>query len=155
MKNIFIKSNIVISILAVLSIIGFVIVENTMTFVKQDYFNEKYKAAEITQNAIEYLKEYRMRNVLYVDNINDPNETGIIGQKYTQITTENSSLPIKLSTTNPNFAGLVIQLLKDAGVEEGDNAALCMSGSFPALNIASLAALDVPEPLHNNGSGLV
>ena len=129
--------------MAGLAIIGFVIVENTMIMAKQDYFDEKIEASEMSKKAFDYLKDYRMSNVLYMDNINDPNETGIIGQKYSQITTESSSLPIKLSTTNPNFSALAVQLLKDAGAEKGDRVAVCMSGSYPALDISVLAAMQV------------
>jgi len=143
MKTSYIKSNSVIILLTLLSVAGFIIVENTMTYVKQKHYNEKMEAAVRTKNAIDYLKNYRMKNVLFVDDLNDPNETGIVGQKYSQITTENSPLPIKLSTTNPNFAALAVQLLKDADVKEGDKIAVCMSGSFPALNIAVLSALEV------------
>ncbi len=149
MKKIHIKSNFVIGILTIMSIVSFLIVEHTMKYVKQDYFNEKIKATQITKNAIQFLKDYRSENILFIDNINDPNETGIIGQKYTQITSETGSLTLKLSATNPNFAALTVQLLKEAGIKEGDHVAVCMSGSFPVLNLATLAALDVlkTEPI--------
>jgi poly-gamma-glutamate system protein len=39
----------------------------------------------------------------------------------------------------------VVELLKEAGVEEGDNVAICMTGSFPALNMSTLAALQTLE----------
>jgi len=145
MKKLFIKSNIVVSFLAVLSVISFIIVENTMTYVKQDHFDEKLQASEKTKEAVNFLKDYRMKNVLYIDDINDPNETGIIGQKYSQITTESSSLPVKLSATNPNFSALAVQLLKEADVKKNDHIAICMSGSFPALNLAVLSAAEVLE----------
>jgi poly-gamma-glutamate system protein len=142
MKNFNINSNLVISILAVLSIISYLIVENTMSFVKQEHFDLKYKAAHRTKEALATLKDYKLEKVLFVDNINDPNETGLIGQKYSHITTGSGSLPIKLSTTNPNFAALLIQLLTDADIKEGDNVAVCLTGSYPALDVATLIAIE-------------
>ena len=145
MNKLYIKSNIVIAILFSLAIASYLIVENTMTYVKQDYFDEKYEASKLTKDALDYIKKYRLKNAVFIDNLNDPNETALIGQKYTQITTGSGSLPIKLSTTNPNFAALVVQLLKDADVKKGDNVAVCMTGSFPALDIATLCAMEVLE----------
>jgi poly-gamma-glutamate system protein len=143
MKKLYIKSNLVTAILTVLSITGFVIVENTMTYVKQNYFDEKLQAANMTMAAVEFLKNDRMENVYFIDKLNDPNETGIIGQKYSQITSEEGSLPIKLSTTNPNFAAFLVELLKQAGIHKDDHVVVCMTGSFPALNIATLSAMEV------------
>lgn len=142
MNKLDIKSNLVISILAVLAIASYFIVENTMSYVKLDFFEEKLEAAQKTKEALTYLKNHRLKNVLFVDNINDPNETGLIGQRHSQITTGSGSLPIKLSTANPNFAALAIQLLKDADVKEGDYVAVCMTGSFPLLDIATLIAIE-------------
>ncbi len=142
MSKLHINSNLVIIILAVLSIISYLVVENTMSFVKQEHFELKQEAALQTQKALKHLKNHQLKKVVFVDNINDPNETGIIGQKYSQITTGSGSLPIKLSTTNPNFGALLIQLLQDADLEKGDNVAVCLTGSFPSLDIATLVAME-------------
>ncbi len=143
LNKLYIKSNLVVSILVICAIVSYIIVENTMTFSKQDYFDEKIEAVNLTKDALDYIKQYRLKNAVFIDNINDPNETGIIGQRYSQITTGSGSLPIKLSTTNPNIAAMVVQLLKNADVKEGDYVAVCMTGSFPALDIATLCAMDV------------
>lgn len=146
MNKISIRSTAVLLILGLISIACLVIVEMTKQDVEQDWYNEKMKAAQIAQKSMTHLK-----NKIYgegteiLDNINDPNETGLIGEEFTSITTDNGSLPIKLSTLNPNFAALVVQLLKDAGVEKGDNIAVCMTGSFPGLNISALAAMQTLE----------
>jgi poly-gamma-glutamate system protein len=97
------------------------------------------------KNCIEHLKEERFGNEEVIDNINDPNETGVIGQQFTEITSGRGSLPINLSTTNPNFAAAVVQLFKDAGLKKGDKVAMSFTGSFPAVNIAICAAVDVLE----------
>ncbi|HCV43705.1 MAG TPA: poly-gamma-glutamate system protein, partial [Bacteroidetes bacterium] len=48
----------------------------------------------------------------------------------------------KLASTNPNFAGVVVELLRQIGVKEKDHVAVAMTGSFPAINIAVLSALE-------------
>ncbi len=59
-----------------------------------------------------------MENGVFIDVINDPNQTALIGQEYTLVTTDRGYIEAKLSTTNPNFAAVIVQLLKDAGSEK-------------------------------------
>jgi poly-gamma-glutamate system protein len=51
-------------------------------------------------------------------------------------------LNAKQTTINPNFAAVVVELLRRAGVKEGDTVAIGCSGSFPALNLAVYAAVE-------------
>lgn len=136
------KSNIVLSALSFLSLMAFIAVENSKIDVKQDWYGEKFEAAQLASLAANNLKKYRLEKGIFIDDVNDPNQTALIGQEYTQITTDRGYIEAKLSTTNPNFAAIIVQLLKDANVEEGDNIAVAMTGSFPALNIATIAALE-------------
>ncbi|MBI9039063.1 MAG: poly-gamma-glutamate system protein [Bacteroidales bacterium] len=136
------KSNIVLIILSSLSLLAFIAVENSKVDVKQDWYKEKLEAAQLSQLAANYLKTYRLENGVFIDVINDPNQTALIGQEYTLVTTDRGYIDAKLSTTNPNFAAIVVQLLKDAGLKENDNVAVGMTGSFPGLNISVLAALE-------------
>jgi len=141
MAKISIRSTSVLSILALLAIGLLYIVETTKKNVKEEWYTEKIAASRLTQKALLHLKNERFENVDFVDNINDPNETGLIGEQYTPITTGSGSLPIKASTMNPNFGGMIVQLLKDAKLKKGDKVAICMTGSFPGLNVAALAAI--------------
>ncbi len=141
MIKISIRNNFTLGVLAVLSLLSFLWVENSKVIVKQKWYDEKLAAAKLMKKAEQQIKITRMENGIFLDNINDPNETALIGQEFTQITTGRGSLPIKLSTTNPNFAALVVQLFKDAGLKENDKISVCMTGSFPALNIATYSAI--------------
>ena len=136
------KSNIVLSVLSLLSLLAFIAVENGKIDVKQEWYEEKLEAANLSQAAAEKLKNYRLENSVFIDVINDPNQTTLIGQEYTLITTDRGYIDSKLSATNPNFAAVIVQFLKDAGVEAGDNVAVAMSGSFPGMNISVYAALE-------------
>ena len=52
------------------------------------------------------------------------------------------ALPSKLSTLNPNFAALVVDLFLEAGLEEGDDIAVAFTGSLPGANVAVLSACE-------------
>lgn len=70
----------------------------------------------------------------------DVNQTGIIGKEWTLITTTMGHLEAKRTTTNPNWAAVMVWFLHRAGVREGDTVAAGASGSFPALILAAYAA---------------
>jgi len=93
------------------------------------------------QKAIGVIKQERLQKGMAIDRQNDPNATGIIGMDYTDLTTTLGSLSAKRTSTNPNFAGIVVEMLFKAGVKMEDVVTISFSGSFPALNIAVLSAL--------------
>ncbi|MCA9072790.1 MAG: poly-gamma-glutamate system protein, partial [Planctomycetaceae bacterium] len=64
------------------------------------------------------------------------------GKMITEVTTIAGHLPSKQTSTNPNFAAVVLDMLKRAGVGKGDLVAVGCSGSFPALNTSVYAALE-------------
>lgn len=135
-------SNLVLVLLLLLSLLALVAVENGKMDVKQDYYDEKMEAAMLSQAAEQYLKDYRLENSVFIDDVNDPNQTALIGQEYSLITTDQGNIDAKLSAINPNFAAVIVQLLKDAGLDPGDNVAVAFSGSFPGLNISVIAAIE-------------
>lgn len=128
---------------------------NSKSKTKAEYYNEKTAAAELTRKAFETIRAAVDSLHIVIDNINDPNETGLIGIQYSPITTERGDLTAKLTATNPNFAAMIIELLKTAGLKKGDTAAVALSGSLPALNIAALCALQTlgVEPIIVTSAG--
>ena len=136
------KSNIVLSVLSILALLAIVAVENSKIDVKQKWYNEKLEAAQLSQTAADCIKNYRLENGVFIDAINDPNQTALIGQEYTLVTTDRGYIDAKLSSTNPNFAAVIVQLLKEAGCKERDNVAVALTGSFPGLNISVMAAIE-------------
>ncbi|HPI85940.1 MAG TPA: poly-gamma-glutamate system protein [Bacteroidales bacterium] len=135
-------SNLVLGLLFLLALLAFIAVENGKKDVKQDYYNEKLEAARLSQAAAGHIKQYRLQKGVFLDDVNDPNQTALIGQEYTMITTDQGNVESKLSATNPNFAAVIVQLLKEAGLEEGDPVAIAFSGSFPGMNISVMAAIE-------------
>ena len=65
----------------------------------------------------------------------------ISGPEYTLITTTLAPPEAKRLSLHPDFAAVAVGWLKQAGVGPGSRVAVNLSGSFPALNIAVLAAI--------------
>ncbi|GBD88719.1 hypothetical protein BMS3Abin03_02660 [bacterium BMS3Abin03] len=143
MKNFSTKSNLVLWVLLIVSLMAFLAVENSKVEVKQRWYSEKLRASLLAKDAADYIRDYRLKGGIFVDVINDPNETALIGQEYTLTTTDRGYIEAKLSTTNPNFAAAIVDMLKEAGATKGDYIAIAYTGSFPGLNIATLAAIEV------------
>lgn len=137
------KSNIVLGFIALLSLFAFIAVENSKKEVRQEWYVEKLKAAQLSQQAALCLKGFRLEEGVFIEEVNDPNQTALIGQEYTQITTDRGYIDAKLSSLNPNLAAVIVQYLKEAGLEENDQVAVAFTGSFPALNISVIAAIEV------------
>jgi poly-gamma-glutamate system protein len=80
-----------------------------------------------------------------LDLVNDPAETGLIGPEFSLITNAQGVLGSKLTTLNPNWAGVIVDYLRRCGLKPGDPVAVALSGSFPGLNISVFAALETLE----------
>lgn len=108
------------------------------------YYDEKIQAANLANEAFELIYQYKIDNEIPISK-DDINNTGMIGDKYTSITTTLGILEAKRTSTNPNFAAVILDMLKEAGVKKGDEVGVIFSSSFPALNISVLAVLEVFE----------
>ncbi len=128
---------------SVITIIFMIFEFSSKSKVTTPFFREKIAATELTKKSFDIIKEMVQELNFPIDKINDPNETGLIGPQYSTITSGRGDLNEKLTTTNPNIAGLVIELLKRCGVKEYDTVAVALTGSYPGLNIATLCALKV------------
>jgi len=127
-------------ILLCVALILFWWVNSSRIFVKEKYFAEKLQAAKIMAKAQEIIKQYHLDHNVFIDKINDPNQTGLIGEKQTLITTDRGSLTAKLTSLNPNMAAVIVELFKDARLQAGDRVAMSCTGSFPSINIAVMSA---------------
>ena len=107
----------VLSVIALFALLGLLAVESGKKDVKLEWFNEKLDASILAADAVSYLKEIRMQKGIFIDAVNDPNETALMGQEYTLITTDRGDLEAKLTSTNPNFAAVIVELLKEANLK--------------------------------------
>ncbi len=118
-------------------------IEMSRTLVKDPLLDKKLETARLMQRAMGVIKDERSRLGIPINLADDPNETGIIGKDYTDLTTTLGSVSSKRTSTNPNFAGVLVEMLSRAGVKAGDGVAISFSGSFPALNVAAFSAARV------------
>ncbi len=130
-------------LVALVSVAGLIFAETYYVREKQPYYKEKIDAARLAGEAFQLIKKVRKRMRNQVDPESDPTGSGLIGEVMTSVTTNPGHLPSKQTSINPNFAAVVVHLLMKAGVEPGDKIAVGFSGSFPAINICVLAAINI------------
>lgn len=104
----------------------------------RDEMEEAVALAVKMFGVIEQLKQER--NIVSDAHSNVPYDF-MIGDEWTEITTTLGSLDAKETSTNPDFAALTVRLLHEAGISGGEKVGVIISGSFPSLAIAALAAL--------------
>ncbi len=142
-------SRIELLLIALVAVTSIAVVENLPRVVRQPYYGDKIGAARLTIECQQAIKDEKIARGITIDPEADPAGTGLIGSSITKITSNTGHLPAKITSTNPNFAAVVVHLLRRAGVEEGSVVAVGLSGSFPALNVAVYAAMQTMkvEPL--------
>ena len=104
--------------------------------------DEMRQAALRMERAIAEVARHSERQGIGIDESLDPNRTGLIGPELTPLFTTLGQLEAKRTTTNPDLAGLLVYLLRRAGVSAGDTIAIGCSASFPALMIATQTAAE-------------
>jgi poly-gamma-glutamate system protein len=104
--------------------------------------SEMLAASRLMARATRAVKDCRVAAGIPIDPAADLNGTGLIGLERSPITTSLGSLEAKRTSANPDFAGLVVSLLHEAGVRRGDAVAVGASSSFPAFIIAALSAAE-------------
>ncbi len=156
--KIFFKHRLNTSEIAFLGVIGIVAIGVSYSLRKTQrdpLYDLKIEASRRTLKAYRVIKEERLKRGIAIDSVNDPSLSGLIGLKDSPITTTTGDLLAKQMSINPNWAALIVQLLKDAGVKKGDYVALHMTGSFPALNIAAIIAVETygAKPIFVSSAG--
>ena len=105
-------------------------------------YDMQIEASTLTQIAFDAIKNKKIELGIPLSE-DDINETGLLGESYTGITTTLGTLESKRTSLNPNFAALYIKMFDDAGLKRGDQVGVVFSGSFPGLNIAAMCAIEV------------
>ncbi|MGJ8697273.1 MAG: poly-gamma-glutamate system protein [Verrucomicrobiaceae bacterium] len=131
-----------LALVAVFSVGGAIVVENFKSENKQSGFEEKMEASRLALSAMESLRAARVQAGYEIDPTVDPSQSGLIGLPMSSVTSVSGVLEAKQTSVNPNFAAVVLEYLRRAGVNEGDTVAVGASGSFPALNVCVYAALE-------------
>ena len=100
------KSKLSLVTLFVISILLFIWVDNSRIYVEQKYFREKIDASKLMETAINTIKEYRNEQGIFIDEVNDPAKTTLIGDRESLIITDRGNLNAKLTSLNSNFAAV-------------------------------------------------
>lgn len=135
------KSSKSLIMLFVLSVVLFYIAQTSFVDIKSDYYEEKLAAANIMKSYMDSLRVGLEERGFEFDPIDDPMRTGLVGTRLSSITTSKGFLSEKQSALNPNLAAVFVQELKKARLSEGDNIAIGITGSNPAVNLALYAAV--------------
>jgi poly-gamma-glutamate system protein len=131
----------VLVIIALFAVAGAFSVETFRVEKRQPHFKEKLTAARLTEKMFDAVKEEREKRRIRIDPVSDPAKSGLVGVLLSNTTTNPGHLPAKQTSINPNFGAVMVHLLKRVDVEEGDVVAVGLSGSFPAINLAVMAAI--------------
>ena len=126
--------------LSLVALICFLISYNSRKIDISPSYDQKVLAAKIMKRSMEILKEYRLKEGVFIDIENDPNETGLIGTPFSLITTDEGDLDAKLTTLDPNFAAVIVDLMLQINLGKDDTIAVLMTGSMPGANLAVLSA---------------
>jgi hypothetical protein len=129
-------------LIGLISAAGLIMVERWKVETPQPYLEEKRAAAVLAQQAFDVIKAARVDVGPPIDKTIDPTESGLIGIPMSPVTTVIGDVSAKQTSVNPNFAAVFVEMMREAGVQEGDVVAVGMSGSFPALNICTYAACE-------------
>ena len=144
--------------LSIIAMVGFIISLNSTKVEVSSSYDIKVKAAMNMQESMNILKSSRMVSGVFIDDENDPNETGLVGSPFSLITTDEGDLDAKLTTLDPNFAAGMVELMtqlrlkKDGTVlrsEILDPARMNKPGQgfYKVLAESALRAIRICQPL--------
>jgi poly-gamma-glutamate system protein len=131
--------------LGILAILMQAVLENTRRPVRQRDYALKLAAAELADAAYAAVRRHRLMDGAVLDLQNDPAGTGLVGPEFSLITNSRGELEAKQTSLNPNWAAVLVDMFRRAGLKPGDQVAVAVSGSFPGLNIALYAAMETME----------
>jgi len=135
-------SQVALVLIAGLSLVGLAVVELVPMTEQRPYYQEKLAASELAARAMEQIYYARLEQGPEIDASVDPAQSGLIGVPMSPVTSVSGDLVSKQTSINPNFAAILVEMLRRSGVKAGDAVAVGCSGSFPALNICVYAALE-------------
>ena len=136
-------SNASLLVLALVAISFMIIVEANKVMIKQRWYEDKVRTVDRQARAMEVIKRETLRHRKTMDRFADPAGTGMIGLKISPITSVVGYLAAKQTSVNPNYAAVIVHMMRRLKLEPGDRVAIGASGSFPALNMATLISCRV------------
>ena len=106
-----------------------------------DYAGEMNASVGLTKTWFSLIDQLKKDRGVKSDVPSNVTYSYMLGDEWSEITTTLGSLVAKETSTNPDFSALTVRLLHEAKISKGDKVGVALSGSFPSLSIAVLAAL--------------
>lgn len=136
------REKLILLLLAAVAVLGYWLFEWMGLGAHPGSYAAEREAARRTLQAELAIRDAKDSDTVLPQVAPDDVQAGMIGLSTSPITTDPGSLRSKITSTNPNFAAVVVSLLKKAGVGGGDVVAVSYTGSFPALDIAAIVAIE-------------
>jgi len=128
----------------VLLLLMMVLIGNqNIVYKSKPFENEKIQASLKLEQIFKQIRMYKNHQTKDWTDYNTPLKAhDLTGLEYSEITTTLGNERAKRTSINPNFAAVIMDMLIECGLSEGDVVALNLSGSFPALNFAAIVAVE-------------
>lgn len=139
MKRSYTYKDIFLGLICILLLLCVRYIENTAQTRKDPLFDTKILAYEYMEECMNVVCKIKSDLGIKMTG-EDIHNTGMIGHSFSPITTSLGSIEAKRTSSNPDMAALVVELLHKSRIKEGDRVGAIFSGSFPSLNIAVLSA---------------
>jgi poly-gamma-glutamate system protein len=130
-------------LMAGVSVLGIAAVERFGRSRDTPDYEAMISATRLATECMATIKAEALQRGIQIQRESDPTQSGLIGVWLSPVTSSYGSLGSKQTSVNPNFAAVVVKLLRQAGVQADDCVAVAYSGSFPAVNACVCAALQV------------
>ena len=98
------------------------------------------EAESLTQKWFGIVADQKAKLGIKSDSHSPVRNSAVLGDDYTKITTTLGSLEAKELTTNPAYSAVILKMLLKEGIDSTSTLGITISGSFPGLAIAALAA---------------
>ncbi|MBM9578414.1 poly-gamma-glutamate system protein [Leptospira sp. 201903070] len=136
------RSSLLIIALSLFSLFAWGLVEFFPEVKPVSEFKLKQDASQRAFLCIQRIARLRQEKGLKIDSDLDPSRSGLIGLELSPVTSSSGKLASKQASIHPDFAIWFVNQFLKVGLKKGDEIAVGISGSFPALNIALFAAAD-------------
>ena len=125
--------------LGLLLLLSLLLTYLTSSLEKNSYYEDQLLARNLMKDYMQAVKGYKAeKNIPIYDY--DYFNTGLLGDDYNDFTTSLGNLEAKRTSANPDMAALVVKMFHQINLEPKNHVAVGLSGSFPGLNLAVIAA---------------
>ncbi len=136
-----VKKRLLLSVALLCGVVAVIVIYSSRYVEKTPYYAQQLDAAKRMNTYMQAVKD--TKDALGIaTNPNDIFNTGMLGEEFNGITTTLGRLEAKRTTANSDMAAMVVRMFNTVGLQKGSVVGAAFSGSFPAMNLAVLAACE-------------